>query len=96
MDYRLIYIMSGLTDELRRLEQKAAQAQLEVRQYEDHIKNIIEDEVPYEDHEELIFDEHCACMAKGVRHHVYKGPIGEVRGLGKYRCVFCGCDDFSE
>lgn len=35
-----------------------------------------------------------ACMADGIRGHVYHPNDGIERNLGKRVCIFCGCDDF--
>lgn len=38
-----------------------------------------------------------SCMSDGITGHVYvwdKEPI--IRGLGKGKCLFCGCDDFDD
>lgn len=38
-----------------------------------------------------------ACMANGIISHVYTWDEGITKpkdGLGKKKCIFCGCDDF--
>ena len=34
------------------------------------------------------------CNADGVLGHVYAGS--DIKGVGKRKCVFCGCDDFND
>lgn len=38
---------------------------------------------------------HESCLAEGIMHHVY-APSDVPHNIGKRKCVYCGCSDFSD
>jgi hypothetical protein len=93
IDYKLVYEvrMRGFnTNEKRNLqiqyENKArAEADKVHQKYLDFLTNALGTD-DFEVTNEM-------CMADGIIGHVFTPGSGE-KGLGRRKCVFCGCDDF--
>lgn len=90
IDYELVYKTRPYYEQIRTANQKLAAAEQAVRDaetnYRQQVARLVG--VPVD---QLRFT-NVACMAEGILSHVERGS--GPSGVGKWKCVFCGCDDF--
>ncbi|CAH1656754.1 conserved hypothetical protein [Hyphomicrobiales bacterium] len=89
IDYKLVYEAKAPLDRLLQARRSAASAALAADEALVNWKKSVAklcgcalDELQFSN---------VACLANGMIHHVYRGK-GQ-QSVGKYVCVFCGCDD---
>lgn len=94
-NYKLIYevrkrgLQAGSLDNLRIQYENAARAKADAEHGE--MRSAIAELFGSDD---LEFTNIC-CLADGIEGHVYH-PASARKGLGKRKCIFCGCDDFDD
>lgn len=90
-NYELIYKLRKFnTTSLQNIEIELKNKAIdEARKIHKQYTDAIEDELGTDNFEVSSV----ACMADGIMSHVYT-PADVPSGLGKKRCIYCGCDDF--